>query len=227
MPAVRTSSSTPIKRQANLASFFTKPSPAKPPPSSTTPSKPTEIISIQDDSPEPPSKRRRVSSDSLSPTRNATASSSTIDQKALIADPDYPPPNHPSYHPPPSPSYNHPIVIAPIPQSLLDALSFNTVPKPIVKPDLGLDLLYFKRFIEPSCSAELTKYLLDSLPWYRVKYMVRGISINTPRYTTVFGKDATSTPWTGYDKAEPRAIPRILLKLMQMGTSPTHSLRCR
>jgi hypothetical protein len=38
---------------------------------------------------------------------------------------------------------------------------------------------------------------------------VRGIDINTPRYTTVFGKDATSTPWTGYDKAEPRAIPVV------------------
>lgn len=204
MPAIR----TPVKRQANLSSFFAKPTPTK--------SSPSDPILIKDDSP-PPSKRRRRSSDSLSPLPEDTASIAQIDQKALIADPDYPPPNHPSYHPPPGPTFNHPIKIAPIPQHLLDSLLFNTIPKPIIKPDLGLDLLYFKRFIDPSCSSELTNYLLDSLPWYRVRYVVRGIPINTPRYTTVFGKDSTNTPWTGYDKAEPRAIPRILLKLMQMG----------
>ena len=128
---------------------------------------------------------------------------------------DYPPPNHPSYHLPPSPSYNHPISIAPIPASL--NLKFNTAAKSIFKAEFGLDLLYLKRFIDPSCSRQLTKYLLDTLPWYRVKYTVRGIDINTPRWTTVFGKDSTSTPWNGYDKASPKAIPPILLKLMQRG----------
>lgn len=149
--------------------------------------------------------------------------SSTAEQSEPSGDTDYPPPDHPSYHLPPSGSYNHPFTIPPIPQSLSSSLAFNTNPKVIAKPELGLDLLYFKRFIDATCSSELTQYLLDSMPWYRVKYVVRGISINTPRYTTVFGKDATTTPWHGYDKAEPRAIPPILLKLMQKGESPpTH-----
>ena len=127
----------------------------------------------------------------------------------------YPPPNHSSYHLPPSPSYNLPFPIAQIPDTL--RLKYGTSPKMILKPEFGLDLLYFKRFIDPSCSRHLVKYLLDSMPWYRVSYTVRGININTPRWTTVFGKDSTSTPWEGYDKAKPRAIPPILLRLMQKG----------
>ena len=127
----------------------------------------------------------------------------------------YPPPDHPSYHPPPSSSYNHPVPIPPIPFSL--SLTFNTSPKNITKPNHGLELLYFHPFIDRKCSTDLTNYVLEALPWYRVRYTVRGITINTPRYTTVFGKDLTDTPWFGYDKAEPRAIPPILLKLMQKG----------
>ena len=127
------------------------------------------------------------------------------------------PHSHPSYRAPPTTTFNHPFPIAPVPENLLSSFSFNDPAKSIIKPELGLDLLYFKRFIDPSCSGGLKKYLLDALPWYRVKYKVRGIDINTPRYTTVFGKDATDTPWRGYDKAEPRAIPRILLMLMKKG----------
>ena len=74
----------------------------------------------------------------------------------------------------------------PIPDPL--HLTFNTAPHPTLRPDLGLDLLCFKRFIDPACSWDLTNYLLSALPWHRVKYTVRGNSINTPRWTTVFGK---------------------------------------
>lgn len=126
----------------------------------------------------------------------------------------YPPDDHPSYHLPPSPTYNHPFPIPAIPAGL--DLKFNTNGKSIVKADLCLDLLYLTRFIDPSCSFALMTYLLEALPWYRVTYTVRGVTINTPRFTTVFGKDATRTPWDGY-KVAPRAIPPILLKLMQKG----------
>lgn len=185
------------KRQANIASFFVK--------------KETPAVLA-----ESPAKRRRIETKAPSSPVHEHDENKPI---PAIFDESYPPASHPSYHPPPFPTFNHPISIAAVPESLRDSLAFNTDGKPIVKPDLGLDLLYLKRFIDPSCSRQLTKYLLDSLPWYRVKYTVRGISINTPRYTTVFGKDATDTPWTGYDKAEPRAIPRILLMLMQKGRS--------
>ena len=131
---------------------------------------------------------------------------------------DYPPVNHPSYHLPPSSSFNHPFIAPPIPDSLISSLKFNTSSKSITKPELGLDLLYFKPFIERSSSRDLMKFLLDSLPWYRVKYVVRGISINTPRWTTVFGKDRTGMAWEKYG-CKPRAIPPILLRLMQKGVS--------
>ncbi|RXK35478.1 hypothetical protein M231_07256 [Tremella mesenterica] len=133
----------------------------------------------------------------------------------------YPPPDHPSYHLPPSPTYNHPFPISPVPQSLKDNLKFNTLPIAINSPH-QLDLLYFKRFIDPCVTRELTRYLLEELPWYRVKYTVRGVNINTPRYTTVFGKDSTDKPWNGY-KVKPRAIPEILLLLMREVEHVTNS----
>ncbi|WWC61047.1 uncharacterized protein I303_103625 [Kwoniella dejecticola CBS 10117] len=126
----------------------------------------------------------------------------------------WPPPNHP-YHPPPNPTYNHPIPIGPIP-SELQPIHFNTKPKIINNPITELDLVYYKRFIDPKLSSKaLMNYLLNNLPWYRVKYMVRGMHINTPRYTTVFGKDSTPTPWSGYQKCSPRAIPEVLQRLMR------------
>ncbi|ORY24979.1 hypothetical protein BCR39DRAFT_445565, partial [Naematelia encephala] len=112
------------------------------------------------------------------------------------------------------PSYNHPFSISPPPPALLESLAFTPQTRTITKPDLGLDLLYLKHFVSPACSRALMAYLLSALPWYRVTYMVRGIRINTPRFTTVFGKDSTNTPWDGY-KVSPRAIPPILLRLMQ------------
>jgi hypothetical protein len=200
------------QRQANIGAFFSKVNATK-----TSP----EVKSLRE-SPEPPSKRRKVGSSSPRDLPTSLKDETLSTSENFLPNADYPPPDHPSYHPPPGPTYNHPIVIPRVPDSLLSSLKFNTKPKLIVKPELGLDLQYFKPFIDPSCSAQLTQYLLESLPWYRVKYTVRGIDINTPRYTTVFGKDATSTPWTGYDKAEPRAIPRILLKLMQQGKEDTY-----
>lgn len=127
--------------------------------------------------------------------------------------PPYPPTDHPSYRLPPSPTFNHPIPIAPPPSSLV--LAYNAVHRILADPP-DLDLLYFDRFVAPSCAGQLTKYLLDALPWYRVKYTVRGFDVNTPRYTTVFGKDSTDTEWEDY-ACKPRAIPEILLRLMQKG----------
>ncbi|WVF72222.1 hypothetical protein IAT40_007034 [Kwoniella sp. CBS 6097] len=165
----------------------------------------------------------------------------------------WPPPNHP-YHPPPNPTFNHPIVLPPLPSGLKE-MKYNTKARIIKDENTDLDLVYFKRFIDPTSSyspsssvapsipntmasaktssgsssgtnlltetislpssKELMKYLLEELPWYRVKYTVRGININTPRYTTVFGKDSTDIPWTGYQKCKPRAIPEVLLNLMR------------
>jgi len=139
----------------------------------------------------------------------------------------YPPPSHPSYPPPPSRTHNHPFEIPPPSHQLLENIRFNPNPKPILKPDLNLDLLYFNKFIE-SGSKELYNYLLESMPWYRVTYTTKGFTVNTPRWTTVFGKDLQSKEWSGYPAGvRPRAIPEILLRLMEIGMSPPSCLNLR
>lgn len=120
-------------------------------------------------------------------------------------------PDHP-YHAPPTPFFNHPITIHDRDLGLV----FNNAPRLITKP-ADLDLMYFDRFLDSASSQRLFNYLLDELPWYRVNYTVRNIDIKTPRYTTVFGKDATHTPWTSYSDFKPRAIPQVLLQLKQKG----------
>ena len=172
-----------------------------------------------------PRKRRKLSPrlEDQSTTR-PLAEISKVETKPksdyLIIDPSepstYPPPSHPSYAPPPSPTHNHPFPIPSPPPHLLSSLQFNPNPRPILKPKLDLDLLYFNQFISGG-SKGLYGYLLDSLPWYRVTYVTKGITINTPRWTTVFGKDCSSREWGGY-AVKPRAIPEILLRLMEIGT---------
>lgn len=60
-----------------------------------------------------------------------------------------------------------------------------------------LDLLYFQPFIPRPTSSEYFKFLRAQLPFYRVVYSITRFGketvINTPRYTTVFGVDDTST----------------------------------
>ncbi|KKK19027.1 hypothetical protein AOCH_006195 [Aspergillus ochraceoroseus] len=59
-----------------------------------------------------------------------------------------------------------------------------------------LDLLYFQPFIPPPVAQDLFIFLRQELPFYRVQYTIRRGStdtqIVTPRFTTVFGVDATS-----------------------------------
>ncbi|KZO91606.1 hypothetical protein CALVIDRAFT_488732 [Calocera viscosa TUFC12733] len=76
--------------------------------------------------------------------------------------------------------------------------------------DKDLDMVLYRPFFDSP--RQLYAYLLESLPWYRVRYTVRGMSINTPRYTTVFGKDLTQGVDTAYQK-KPRPIPPLLAAL--------------
>lgn len=93
-------------------------------------------------------------------------------------------------------SYPHPI--ADMPPALADALNF--VPASdarIMNDQPDLDLLYYSPYIPSPVHRQLFHFLRASLPFYRVKYTIkRGpmeTAINTPRFTTVFGIDATST----------------------------------
>lgn len=182
----------PAKRQQSLASFFSKPEKKRPS---------SDIIVIGAELDGNASKEEPPVAVQLKDSKDAAVAP-------------YPPSDHPSYHLPPNPTFNHPFTIPSIPPSL--DLRFNTDASPHLNLKLGLDQLYLKRFIHPTCSWDLSRYLLEALPWYRVNYTVRGIDIKTPRYTTVFGKDITSTSWRGY-KCKPRAIPPILLRIMQKG----------
>jgi alkylated DNA repair dioxygenase AlkB len=94
-------------------------------------------------------------------------------------------------------SYPHPI--ADLPPSIANALatinSESTSPK-IINNQPHLDLLYFHPLIPQAAARDLFQFLRRELPFYRVQYSIRrgGINtqINTPRFTTVFGLDATS-----------------------------------
>ena len=63
------------------------------------------------------------------------------------------------------------------------------------QPDL--DLLYFQTYIPRSVERCLFSFLRENLFFYRVQYTIKRYGtetqINTPRYTTVFGVDTSST----------------------------------
>ncbi|KAI9371375.1 hypothetical protein BJX61DRAFT_543742 [Aspergillus egyptiacus] len=95
------------------------------------------------------------------------------------------------------PSYPHPIADLPasIARPLAD-LGPDSHPKRKITDKPHLDLLYFHPLIPAPTARELFQFLRRELPFYRVQYTIRrgGINtqINTPRFTTVFGVDATS-----------------------------------
>ncbi|WWC89973.1 uncharacterized protein L201_004902 [Kwoniella dendrophila CBS 6074] len=233
-----TSSSTntvtlPSKRQASLAGFL------KPKNDSTIRSprkvksdhvsgigKEDKPIILEDDDEDEVSKQEQEEEELKSISIIDKGKAKAIDTKSTDDDLVEPwPPSgidHP-YHKPPTKDYNHPIVIPPI-NDELKPIHFNLNPKVIYNPITDLDLVYYKNFIDKNLSSKkIMDFLLDNLPWYRVKYKVRGIDINTPRFTTVFGKDSTQTPWSGYQKCKPRAIPEILERLMRKVEQVTNS----
>jgi hypothetical protein len=112
----------------------------------------------------------------------------------------------------------------------------------IINDQTDLDLLYFEPYITPATSKALFSFLRSSLPFYRVEYDIKrgGISthIRTPRFTTVFGLDATSifsadgsaildsktlapVPTSEYARYRPRPIPACLDLLRRSAEAAT------
>ncbi|KAA8903875.1 hypothetical protein FN846DRAFT_953490 [Sphaerosporella brunnea] len=109
------------------------------------------------------------------------------------------------------------------------------------KPDL--DMLHFHPFLHKELARELYLFLRRELPFYRVTYKIKreGIdtTVNTPRYTSLFGVDATSIfhPDTGvlldaktklsakhgYATCAPRPIPQCLRSLLEHVEKRTNS----
>ncbi|KAK7755265.1 hypothetical protein SLS62_002770 [Diatrype stigma] len=93
----------------------------------------------------------------------------------------------------------YPFPIARLPARLSAALAAAPAPGAgrAIADQPDLDLLYFEPYVpRPAAADELFRFLRAELPFYRVEYDIRrgGISahIRTPRWTTVFGIDATS-----------------------------------
>jgi alkylated DNA repair dioxygenase AlkB len=120
----------------------------------------------------------------------ATSNTTTSPEPSNIPTEDPKPPSqHPSY----------PIPIAQLPSHISVALEHAT---PATQPrnitnQPHLNLLHFQPYIPRQTSTALFTFLLKALPFYRVTYKIRRgpteTQINTPRWTTVFGVDSTST----------------------------------
>lgn len=101
-------------------------------------------------------------------------------------------------HEPFSTHYTYPFPVPSLPTSLHTELS-TCPPKPArhIASHPDLDLLYYEPFLPRPAAKSLFNHLRSSLFFYRVTYPIkRGpveTIINTPRYTTVFGVDETST----------------------------------
>ncbi len=82
-----------------------------------------------------------------------------------------------------------------------------------VSDQADLDLLYFQPYIPKSVERDLFLFLRRELFFYRVQYKIKrgGIEtdINTPRYTTVFGVDKSSTFTSTGDLVDSRTSKRV------------------
>jgi alkylated DNA repair dioxygenase AlkB len=98
----------------------------------------------------------------------------------------------PSHHP------SYPIAIAGLPSHVATGLSTRTPGRPprTLSDHANLDLLYFEPYIPQPTAREYFQFLRRELPFYRVRYTIRRgpteTVVSTPRFTTVFGVDATS-----------------------------------
>ncbi|KAH0138467.1 hypothetical protein KCU67_g15459, partial [Aureobasidium melanogenum] len=98
----------------------------------------------------------------------------------------------------PSNHSTYPFAIPQLPPEITDILNFAPEAEgKAINDQPNLDLLYFQPYVPSSISTPLFEFLRSELFFYRVKYKIkRGpieTDINTPRFTTVFGVDETSS----------------------------------
>ncbi|KAF2681932.1 DNA repair family protein [Lentithecium fluviatile CBS 122367] len=152
-------------------------------------------------------------------------------------------PKKPKYEATPDKSQHttYPFSIPQLPPSFAEQLSFAPAEEgKIINDQPDLDLVYYQPYIPSSIAADMFSFLRESLPFYRVQYTIKrgtvDTQINTPRYTTVFGVDATSRFTVDGDlidassgrpvkkgqyRCRPRPIPQCLdhLRTLTEGTS--------
>ncbi|KJJ30420.1 DNA repair family protein [Aspergillus flavus AF70] len=156
--------------------------------------------------------------------------------------------NQEEQQPPPTNHQTYPFPIPDLPPDLSKSLTTISTtlkaPKPITNHP-HLDLLYFQPLLPPQTANALFHFLRNSLPFYKVQYTIhRGktpTKITTPRFTTVFGVDATSIFTTDQEKTlhdaktntpipprtkykhTPRPIPPCLTHLLQTIQTTTNT----
>jgi alkylated DNA repair dioxygenase AlkB len=137
------------------------------------------------------------------------------------------------------PSY--PFAIPHLPPQFTELLSFAPAEEgKLVNDQLDLDLVYYQPYVPSSIAAGMYEFLRQELFFYRVQYKIkRGAvetTINTPRFTTVFGVDTTSQfnedgqmvdtktgrkVERGRYKCTPRPIPQCLDSLRKLTEGTT------
>lgn len=95
--------------------------------------------------------------------------------------------SHPSY----------PYSVPHLPTTLIETLQFSPSEEGKAMNDQpDLDLIYYQPYIAPEIAGVMFEFLRQELFFYRVQYKInRGgaeVSVNTPRFTTVFGVDETA-----------------------------------
>lgn len=99
---------------------------------------------------------------------------------------------------PASTHHTYPFPIPHLPPELVSSLEYSPASSArLIHNQPDLDLAHYTPFIPPPAQKHLFRFLRAQLPFYRVKYKIkRGdveTEIKTPRYTTVFGVDESST----------------------------------
>lgn len=92
---------------------------------------------------------------------------------------------------------SYPFEILHLPLPFTEQLNFAPAEEgKLINDQLDLDLVYYQPYIPSGIAAGMYEFLCQELFFYRVQYKItRGTIetiINTPRFTTVFGVDATS-----------------------------------
>ena len=150
---------------------------------------------------------------------NTATAISTPETDNIPVEDTKPPSQHPSY----------PIPIAQLPSHIEVGLGHATPAKPLreINNQPHLDLLHFQPYIPRPTANELFKFLRRELPFYRVQYTARRgdieTQINTPRWTTVFGVDETSTFIQEQDN-DPNSL--VLLETKTRTPTPKTKYQC-
>ncbi|KAF2874684.1 DNA repair family protein [Massariosphaeria phaeospora] len=135
----------------------------------------------------------------------------------------------------------YPYAVPHLPASITESLQFSPSEEgKVMNEQLDLDLVYYQPYVSPAVSGSMFEFLRQELFFYRVQYKINrgGVQtvINTPRFTTVFGVDATSKFGDGgmvldaktgkkaeasRYKCKPRPIPQCLDVLRRMTEATT------